>query len=532
MAKRNGTSFLIQNKQGVFYYQRRIADSYRTAVPSLPVFTRLSLRTKDKPLARRIARTIATMWDVSAKKLFKSEDDYIKGMDLLRQFLSKSQLYKTFEEISEHFFDLLDDETDSETKLLGNALDLFRTRQIQSGINPFEMSVDRITAYIDSKVAEVAQPKIVEEPDRPLLSVAFELFLASQRGAWKAIGGSEKVYRQTFLPFLVGVVGDIPTNRVTKSHINDLVTVLLVYPANKNKLKEYAHLTYRDFLNIDTPNEVRLKPVTQRKYLTNIGTVLRWMKSTDLTTIDLDAPIKAVKIQKPRAVTQRSNFTKEDIRKLFNSEDYVKGLHKTASRFWVPLIALYTGARINEICQLSTNDITLDAESNRWIFDINENEDVPNKSLKRWFHARFVPIHQRLIDLGFLEYVEETRKKHIRVFPELIYKRDENKYANDIQRWFNRTYKSNCNVTTPKTSFHSFRHTTITYLVTAHHVSEDTTSFGFGQTPKGGVFIGTYSKLNNLHNYAKYFDLIDFDDCFDVTAIRNWTHQSFANPHD
>lgn len=532
MAKQFGSGFLVQNRLGVFYYQRRVTVQQRLLVPSLPIFVRLSLHTKDRSLARKLARTIAVMWDLRAKQYFKSEDDYHRGTKLFQRYLAACSRFQTFDEISVNFLDLLDDETDHETDLLNSATNLHASRKIDAGSDPYTSQIAELKALINTKLTTNHQTPSNDASNGVLLSIAFEDFITSQRGAWKSNGGSEKTYREVFFPIFQAVVGNLPTNQLTKSHVNDFVKVILVFPSNKTKKTEYSYLSPRDFLNIDTPDEDRLSPVTQKKYLTNIGTFLRWLKSTDLTTIDLDAPLKAVKIQKVRAEDQKSVFTSDDLRKLFNSKHYVQGLHDTPSRFWVPLIAIYTGARLNEICQLGINDVKKVSSNDRWVFDFNEQDDVPNKSLKRPHHARLVPIHKRLIDLGFLDYVSSLQKNHTRIFPELTYKRDENKYANDLQRWFNRTYMNvkNCNITTTKTSFHSFRHTVITHLSTVHDIDENKVAFGFGQTAKGGVYETRYSKHNAFEKYAKYFDLINFDDCFDVTKIRNWKHHTFSKP--
>ena len=530
MAKQFGSCFLIQNRLGVYYYQRRIPVYQRLLVPSLPVFVRLSLQTKDKSLAKKLARTIAVMWDLRAKQYFKSKDDYNRGTELLRKYLAACSRFKSFNEISANFLDLLDDETDHESDLLDKAANLHASRQIDTGKDPYASQISELTALINSKLSNPAPSPNQDDINGISLSLAFEDFIASQRGGWKTNGGSEKTYREVFFPLFEAVVGDIPTSQLTKNHISEFVKVLLVYPSNKNKKVEYSYISPRVFLNIDTPDEDRLSPTSQKKYLTNIGTFLRWLKSTDLSKIDLDAPLKAVKITKVRASEQKSIFTDEDVGKLFNSKDYTQGLHETASKFWVPLIGLYTGARLNEICQLASNDVTFHEKTQRWAFDFNENDDVPFKSLKRPHHERLVPIHKKLIELGLLDYVSTIKKKNARLFPELSYKRDENKYANDIQRWFNRTYLNakNCNITTPKTSFHSLRHTVITYLSTVHNISENQVAAGFGQTAQGGVYETRYSKHNAFEKYAKYFDLVNFDECFDSKKIRNWKHHRFA----
>ena len=73
-------------------------------------------------------------------------------------------------------------------------------------------------------------------------------------------------------------------------------------------------------------------------------------------------------------------------------------------QFWLPLIALFTGARLNEICQLHLEDIT--QVHGIWVFNIN-NKGV--KRLKTSSAVRKVPVSQTLIDIGLLEYVEDVK---------------------------------------------------------------------------------------------------------------------------
>lgn len=471
------------------------------------------------------------MWDSRAKLYFKAKAHYDEGMKLLQEYLAATEKSSDYEEVSSSFLDDLDDQTGQQTYLLNRAIKLHASRQLDLGVSVYATPLSGLIARIETKLDAVHLQNASNAPSNSIpLTEAFNAFLASKRVGWKPNGGMEKSYKEVFFPFLLSILGDIPTGSVKKSHINDVVKILLVFPANKNKKTAYASYQTLDFLNIDTPSQDRLKPITLKKYLTQIGTFLRWLKSSDFTTIDLDAPLANVNIQTIRAADQRSVFTCKDLEKLFNSKDYTQGLHETASRFWVPLIALYTGARLNEICQLSTNDVRLEQESNRWIFDFNQNSDVPHKSLKRDHHERFMIVHQKLIDLGFLDYFNLIKKKNSRIFPELNYVGDENKYGDAIQRWFNRTYmnEKNCNITTPKTSFHSIRHTVGDYLVTVHNLDENQIAVGLGQSPTGNVLATRYVKRKEFSKYEKHFDLINFDNCYDSKKIRNWKNHTFA----
>jgi integrase len=72
---------------------------------------------------------------------------------------------------------------------------------------------------------------------------------------------------------------------------------------------------------------------------------------------------------------------------------------------WVVIIALYTGARLEEIAQLNTADIR-EAEGNGakvWVIDIHNGGT--NKVKNEW-SVRLVPVHSALVRAGFLDYVK------------------------------------------------------------------------------------------------------------------------------
>jgi integrase len=76
--------------------------------------------------------------------------------------------------------------------------------------------------------------------------------------------------------------------------------------------------------------------------------------------------------------------------------------------------------RLNEACQLYLDDIRQD---NAGIWFISINDDAEDKSLKTKASEREVPIHSKLIEFGFLNYVNQVRTLgHKRLFPELNYR--------------------------------------------------------------------------------------------------------------
>ena len=121
-------------------------------------------------------------------------------------------------------------------------------------------------------------------------------------------------------------------------------------------------------------------------------------------------------------------------------------------RYWVPLISMYSGMRLNEICQLYVEDM-VEIEG-IWCFDVNEDKD---KRLKNLASKRTIPVHPKLIEGGFIEYVEQLKgKRTVRLWERLSAGRDG--YSHLFGKWYQRHNRQHI-TKDKKKCFHSFRHT-------------------------------------------------------------------------
>ena len=362
-----GSSYLCRNSVGTFCFQRRIPLPYRQISSGLPELIRLSLRTQNKSEARRLARLLSVMLDLNADRYFASYDAYQDALKVLTDLLRVQQRTLVYER-----------------NVFNSACAIGMSRPYQS-------------------------VETVPSVNKRSLDDVFEDFLAQRRPDWKKVGGMEEGYR-VYFSILKELVGDIYVSELRKSHVIEFINAVQSIPANRMKHSKYRKKKVRDLMRMDIPMNERLSPITRKRYLGQMSSFFRWLHTNDYNHIELDLPFKNVRIKTARSIDQKPIYTPQDIRKLFNSEQYLQGTHKLASHFWVPLMGLYTGARLNEICQLSVVDVYRDEQTGRLVIDINENaEDDPKKSLKRWFHARLVPVHDKLIELGFEEYCKWRR---------------------------------------------------------------------------------------------------------------------------
>ncbi|MEK9802904.1 MAG: site-specific integrase, partial [Curvibacter sp.] len=132
--------------------------------------------------------------------------------------------------------------------------------------------------------------------------------------------------------------------------------------------------------------------------------------------------------------------------------------------YWLPLIGLYTGARINEVCQLNPQ-CDIRQENGVWLFDITEDSDSDGrvkKTLKNASSHRKVPIHSELIRLGFLKHVEKLKEQGSQLlFPD--WPPYSGRAAGKAEKWFRQLIQdTNLRDETPGArlvGFHVFRHT-------------------------------------------------------------------------
>jgi integrase len=226
-----------------------------------------------------------------------------------------------------------------------------------------------------------------------------------------------------------------------------------------------------------------LHHTTATSYLNNLSAVFNWavkeghIKKNPAVGLKVAAP--------PRAAKSRLPFSADQLNCIFHAPLYLaaEGSSKTrGGRFWVPLLSLWTGMRLNECVQLRTDDVAvLDGVD---VVLIREDEEG-DKRLKTDASERFVPIHPELKKLGFLDYVAQVRcSGERRIFPELP-RGKRGYYSDPFQKWFSR-FLTQIGTKTPKTSFHSFRHCYRDALREADISQERVRALG-GWTSKGGA---------------------------------------------
>jgi integrase len=103
----------------------------------------------------------------------------------------------------------------------------------------------------------------------------------------------------------------------------------------------------------------------------------------------------------------------------------------TGAHYWAPIVALFTGCRASELGGLKLNEIDLNGSLPH--IHIRDNEYRPTKR-----GARFVPLLDALLELGFVDYVTAVRGRGAdRLFPDWESPRRTGDFDRDDAAWSN-----------------------------------------------------------------------------------------------
>ena len=295
--------------------------------------------------------------------------------------------------------------------------------------------------------------------------------------------------------------GDTPVRTITRAQCRDLIDTLRWLPRNASKL--YPGLSPVEVAaaskaagRTDLINAANLNA-----YLNKLGGVFNWAVKEEM--IDRN-PAQGLKVPDPMLRRdKRLPFSTAQLRAIFNAPLYTgcrddrhgyasRGVQRPRNaRFWIPLIALFCGLRLNEACQLDVSDVRLIDGVICFVVTEASEVNTTDKRLKTASSTRIVPIHPELIALGFSAFAEARKQAgESKLFGEVNLGATGYR-SQTFSAWFAR-FVAKAGASSSKTCFHSFRHTFRDALREAR-VSRDIALALGGWTTSGNGSAGSVS---------------------------------------
>ncbi|AYF87514.1 site-specific integrase [Pseudomonas sp. DY-1] len=286
--------------------------------------------------------------------------------------------------------------------------------------------------------------------DGPTLGSLSKLYIeeGKRSGAWRTVStlDVERALRDFF-----DLMGDMPASAFGVEQARTLKELLARCPQYFAQRPEFKGMTLRQVVD-STMTYQTITAVTINNRLRKLTAFFSWCKANGYIEQN---PLTGIKVMAGAAKDARLSFEPSDLRTLLNHEALWQEASNYPWRYWLPLLARFTGARMEELCQLHVDDLTI----MQGIPCIRIDDSREGQKLKNQSSRRILPIHPELLKFGLLEHVEAVRVAgHFRLFPDLEATRG--KYGHAPSKWFSR-YKTKLGINDPRKTFHSFRHTFI-----------------------------------------------------------------------
>ena len=317
----------------------------------------------------------------------------------------------------------------------------------------------------------------------------------------------------TWFAQYVGVT--FPASAIDKRAVREWKQALSKFPIKAAEVRELRGLSFKKII---TENERLKRPTlsdrTINKYLSALGAYCQWLMQNGHIE---NNPVDGMHLGKGRGPSKVRPYSVGQLTAIFTSPLFTGcagddaphrpgGLRVRDHRYWLPLLSLFTGARMGELAQLLAADVR--QEHGRWIIHVTREGDA-EKTTKTKGSQRVIPIHPELERLGFLTFHAQcVAVGDKRLFPEI--KPDaRGQLTGHYSRFYGR-YVARIGVKDDASvNFHSFRHGMADALRRAGFRDEE---FGFLLGHTQATTTGRYGILaeGDLAQRCRMIDAVTF----------------------
>jgi integrase len=302
------------------------------------------------------------------------------------------------------------------------------------------------------------------KPPAPLASNITDAFgdWGRTSGGWRA--GAESQAKTT-LALFVEVCGDKPIDKYTRADGDLFRTMLRALPTHYHKSPKDRGKPLKEIIaKADVANTPRIGDKTVKRHFWAVSQFFAFLVEAGLLPREAENPGRGFTFNtKGSTRKQRDMWTGAELHSLFASPVWT-GCHPyfrsqsggkviRDALFWLPLLGLFHGNRLEEFAQLRRGDVG--QSEGVWYLNIT---DEDGRQLKNEQSRRKLPLHPELIRIGFLDYMAEiTTHPQDRVFPDLRPGGKDKKLGYYFSKRFS-AYRNAVGVRRPGLDYHSFRH--------------------------------------------------------------------------
>ncbi len=373
-----------------------------------------------------------------------------------------------------------------------------------------------------------APERTPQEAEAPVLSKLVDGFVAWRRecGLPEHTIAQERPTLRCFLE----IAGDKPPRDYTRSDVATFLENMRQLPKTYGKSPQYRDKPIFEIIAIaKEAGAPRLSAKTAKRHLSVLTRLFKYCADRSLISItearDLTSQHETGKKSGP-ARSERDAWTMSDLKALFASPVWT-GCHPhyrsrpgpeiiRDGKFWLPLLALFHGCRLEEFADLCRRDVRCD-EGIHFVRLTTERRKLKNANAER-----IVPLHPEIVRIDFLVYVEAIAPEpDDPLFPDLEPRGADRKRGPNITKWFG-NYRKEIGLYRPGVGMHAFRHTANTQLrnLATGYQQIRHIDYLFGHSSGGGEGAIRYDKGPQLRALASTLALLNYPE-LDFSRLYN-----------
>jgi integrase len=354
------------------------------------------------------------------------------------------------------------------------------------------------TYLAPSNAAPPAAPNAAESPeaaarresaDNPRFSKVWEKYLDEAKLAPGTLRSFQVAVRR-----FIELTGDLPVRAITKAHVRDYKDALLQLPGRMPR--KVMSLKFPAVLRWVAKEKKAGKQFTclsaktiNEGALATLNTVFTYAKRNGYIESN---PVSGMKVKAEKVRTRqpsRCPYDEADAKIIFQQSVLFnpaaalgkRNLPQRGRRHvvdeemlrdyrWFVLVGMFTGARLEELAHLNLEDVQ--ERQNTVCLSIHGSEDGTHR-VKTAASTRLVPVHARLLELGFMERVKTLERRGATSLFPTFKLQAQGKKGRKFSDWWTRYTQAigvrhDRNPAARTKTFHSFRHTFKNHGLNSH----------------------------------------------------------------
>ncbi|WLB91327.1 site-specific integrase [Bradyrhizobium japonicum USDA 135] len=270
--------------------------------------------------------------------------------------------------------------------------------------------------------------------------------------------GTVHEYRRAVEMF-IQLHGDLAVADIKKRHAREYRDALQLVPSVRRGAMRAATLPTLSDWGRQNSEAPKVSAGTVNKQLGAVQAIVGWAHHNGVIPDDVpwSDPFQKMRVEEEQS--GRGPFAINELQAIFDAPLFTHQESPTGAKgaagVWLPLLALFNGARQGELAGLKASNIGQDANT-PLLFIVADRK--AGKRVKTKVSERVIPVHPLLVRLGFLDYVEERRRQgeHAWLFPTVA--PDQGRALSAWSKWFGRYLRTTVGIKDTDRVFHSFRH--------------------------------------------------------------------------